>query len=168
MFVLPVFCPIFLYFCYRSGLRELWATIAKLLITEGVTTIKPGHQKTGKAWYDQMSHCHLPCSLHQEEFAFEEYPKKQVYSPEYPVPTVKHIMGEILWYHDILLVPLLPSHCWITAKEYMDRLGNQVMIQTLFLNDVWSWFEEHIDELHCLPWPAHSNTPTTRCGHSGN
>jgi hypothetical protein len=65
--------------------------------------------------------------------------------------------------------PIITPHGRITAREYMDRLGNQVhpMIQTLFLNDeavfqddyvpiqtagtVQSWFEEHEGELQNLP-----------------
>jgi hypothetical protein len=60
----------------------------------------------------------------------------------------------------------------ITAREYMDRLGNQVhpMIQTLFSNNdalfkeynthihtagtVQSWFPEHEGELQHLPWSS--------------
>jgi hypothetical protein len=63
-------------------------------------------------------------------------------------------------------------HGQITAREYAERLGNQVhpMIQTLFPNNnavfqddnpsihttgtVQSWFEEHEGELQHLPWPA--------------
>jgi hypothetical protein len=61
----------------------------------------------------------------------------------------------------------------ITAREYVDRLGNQVysMIQTLFLNDavfqegnapihtagtIQSWFEAHEGGLQHLHWPAQS------------
>jgi hypothetical protein len=61
--------------------------------------------------------------------------------------------------------PILALHDRITAREYVDRLGNQVhpMIQTLFPNSdavfqdgsaslhtaetVQSWCEEHEDEL---------------------
>jgi hypothetical protein len=67
---------------------------------------------------------------------------------------------------------IITLHGRITAREYMDKLGNQVlpMIQTLFLNDdavfqddrapihtagtVQLWFEEHEGEFHHLPWPA--------------
>jgi hypothetical protein len=67
---------------------------------------------------------------------------------------------------------IITHHGRITAREYMDRLGNQVrpMIQTLFLNNdavyqddsapihtagtVQSWFEEHEGELQHRPWPA--------------
>jgi hypothetical protein len=70
--------------------------------------------------------------------------------------------------------PITTLHGRITARKYVDRLGNQVqpMIQTLFLNNdaifhddsapihtagtVQSWFEEHEGELQHLPWPAQS------------
>jgi hypothetical protein len=70
--------------------------------------------------------------------------------------------------------PILTLRGRNTAREYVDRLGNQVhpMIQTLFLsNDAvfqndnspihttgtdHSWFEEHEGELRDLPWPAKS------------
>jgi hypothetical protein len=60
----------------------------------------------------------------------------------------------------------------ITAREYVDKLRNQIhpMIQTLFPNKdavfqddnasihtagtVQSWFEDHGGELQHLPWPA--------------
>jgi hypothetical protein len=82
------------------------------------------------------------------------------------------IRAEISWY-SILLVPFT-LHDRITAKEYVDRLGNQVypMIQTLFPNNdtvfrndnalihtastVKSWIEEHEDEFQHHPWPAQS------------
>jgi hypothetical protein len=77
---------------------------------------------------------------------------------------------------------MITLHSQITAKEYVNRLGNQVhhMIQTLFpknyavLQDdnglihtagiVQSWFEEHEGELQHLPWPAKPpdlNTPSS-------
>jgi hypothetical protein len=70
--------------------------------------------------------------------------------------------------------PIIALHDRITAREYVDRLGNQVqpMIQTLFPNKdavfqgdnapihtaetVQSWFEEHEGELRHLPWPEQS------------
>jgi hypothetical protein len=70
--------------------------------------------------------------------------------------------------------PIITLHGRITAREYMDRLGNQVnpMIQQLFPNNnavfqddnipihtaetAQSWFEEHEDELQHHPWPAQS------------
>jgi hypothetical protein len=65
--------------------------------------------------------------------------------------------------------PIITLHGRITAKEYMDRLGNEAhpMMQTLFLNNnavfrddnapihtagtVQSLFEEHEGELQHLP-----------------
>jgi hypothetical protein len=72
------------------------------------------------------------------------------------------------------LGPIITLHRRITAREYMDRLGNQVhaMNQMLFSNKDaifqdgtapihtagtdQSWFEEHEGELQHLPWPAQS------------
>jgi hypothetical protein len=68
--------------------------------------------------------------------------------------------------------PILTFHSRITAREYVDRLGNQVhpVIQRLFPDNgavfqgdnapihtagtVHSWFQEHKYELQHLPWPA--------------
>jgi hypothetical protein len=70
--------------------------------------------------------------------------------------------------------PIITLHGRITAREYVDRLGNHVhpMIQTLFPNNdavfqddsvpiytagtVQSWFEEHKGKPQHLPWPVHS------------
>jgi hypothetical protein len=70
--------------------------------------------------------------------------------------------------------PIITLHGRITAKEYVDRLGNQVhpMNQTLFLNNdvifqdgnapihpaqnFRSWFEKDEGELQHLPWPTQS------------
>jgi hypothetical protein len=66
--------------------------------------------------------------------------------------------------------PIINLHGRITAREYVDRLDNQVhpMIQipnndAVFQDDhapihtvgtLQSWFEEHDGELQHLPWPA--------------
>jgi hypothetical protein len=68
--------------------------------------------------------------------------------------------------------PIISLHDRITAREYVDRLGNQVrpMIQMLLPNmdallqsgkvlihitgTVESWFEEHEGKLQHRPWPA--------------
>jgi hypothetical protein len=77
------------------------------------------------------------------------------------------VWAAIPWYSD---GPIITLHGRITAREYVDRLGNQVhpMIQTLFPNNdavfqddntagtVQSWFEELESELQHLPWPAQS------------
>jgi hypothetical protein len=70
--------------------------------------------------------------------------------------------------------PIITLHGRITAREHVDRLGNQVhpMTETLFPNNdavfqdtnapihtagtVQSWFEEHESELKPYPWPAQS------------
>jgi hypothetical protein len=73
--------------------------------------------------------------------------------------------------------PIITLHVRITAREYVDRLGNQMplMIQTLFPNNdavfqddsvpidtagtagtVQSWFEKHEGELQHLHWPPQS------------
>jgi hypothetical protein len=72
--------------------------------------------------------------------------------------------------------PIITVHGWITARKYVDRLGNQVhpMIQMLLPNNdavfpdnsgphshswncvVQSCFEEHEGALQHLPWPAQS------------
>jgi hypothetical protein len=106
------------------------------------------------------------CSLHQEEFAN---------NPECLIPAVKHMEGSVMvwaaisWYS---VGHIVIFHGGITAREYMDRLGNQVhpMIQMLFPNKdavlqddsasihtagtVQSWFEENEGEHD--PWPAQS------------
>jgi hypothetical protein len=79
--------------------------------------------------------------------------------------------AEISWYS---VGSVITFHGRITAREYMDRLDDQVypMIQTLFPNNnavfqddnapihtrrtVQSWFEEHEGELQHLLWPAQS------------
>jgi hypothetical protein len=61
--------------------------------------------------------------------------------------------------------PIITLHGQITARDYVDRLGNQVhpMIQTfrtmtqfskMTAGTVQSKFEEHEGELQNLPWPA--------------
>jgi hypothetical protein len=63
---------------------------------------------------------------------------------------------------------IITLHGRISAREYVDKLGNQLypMIQPLFPNNdalfqdtaetVQSWFEERKGELQHLPWPAQS------------
>jgi len=68
--------------------------------------------------------------------------------------------------------PVITPNGQITASDYMHILGNCVhpVVQQFFLNSdvvfqddilpthtarsVQSWFEEHEDALHHLPWPA--------------
>jgi hypothetical protein len=103
-------------------------------------------------------------------------PKKD-YNPEFLIPTAKHERGPIMiwagttWYS---VGSIFTVHGRLTAREYVDRLGNQVhpMIQTLFPNNdavfqddnssihtagtVQSWFEEDKVELCNIPH-QHSN-----------
>jgi hypothetical protein len=68
------------------------------------------------------------------------------------------------------MIPLLPFMAELTAREYVDRLGNQVhpiLNDAVFQDnnaphsDSWNcsvmvWFEEHEGELQRLPSPAQS------------
>jgi hypothetical protein len=95
------------------------AAIAKPLITEvmstclkdGVTTMKPGHQTTGKArviWLDES----LFTLLSTSGRVYVWRTPKEAYNPECLVPTVKQegssvvMSAATLW--NSLLVPLLP------------------------------------------------------------
>jgi hypothetical protein len=80
------------------------------------------------------------------------------------------VWAAISWYS---VGPIIAIHDGITAREYVDRLSNEVhpTIQTFLYNGkvsqedaapihmvgpVQSWFEEHESELQHLPWPAQS------------
>jgi hypothetical protein len=96
------------------------------------------------------------------------------YNPECLVPTVNHggLGSNIVAQYYV--GPIITLHDRITARKYMDRLGNQVhpMIQTLCRNSdsafqdgnvpihtagtVQSWFEEHEREIQHLSRPAQS------------
>jgi hypothetical protein len=65
---------------------------------------------------------------------------KEAYNQECLVPTAKHKEGSVLVWAAILwysVGPIITFHGRITAREYVDSLGNQVhpMIQTLFMNN---------------------------------
>jgi hypothetical protein len=97
-----------------------WAAIFIPVITESddqmrkrcATTIKPGHQTTGKArvmWSDEPSFTLFPTS----RGVYVWRTPKEAYNPACLVPTVKHGGGSVVvwaaisWY-SILFVPLLP------------------------------------------------------------
>jgi hypothetical protein len=151
------------------------AATAKPLITESnvdddVTTIKPGHQTTGNAsviWSDKSSFTLSPTSGR----VYVWRTPKEAHNPKCLVPTVKHGGGSVMVWAAISLYsvgPIITLHGKITAREYVDRLGNQLqpMIQTFPNNDavfqidntpirtaetVQSWFEEHESEIQHLP-----------------
>jgi hypothetical protein len=121
-------------------------------VNDGVTIIKkPGHQTTGNArviWSDKSSFTLFTTS---GRVCVWRIPK-EAYNPECLVPTVKHRGGSV--------GRIITLHGRITAREYVDRLGNQVhpKIQTLFPNndavfqdDNSGWVEEHEGELQHLP-----------------
>jgi hypothetical protein len=80
-------------------------------------------------------------------------------------------LGSNTWYS---VGPIITLHGQITAREYMDRLGNQVhpMMQMLLMNNdsvfqddnalihtagtVQLWFEQHKGEFQHFPWLAQS------------
>jgi hypothetical protein len=81
--------------------------------------------------------CPLCCSLHHNEFAFEEHRKKPIILKEYLALKAIHdersvmVWTAIPWYS---VGPIITHHVRITARKYVDRSENQVhlMIQTLF------------------------------------
>jgi hypothetical protein len=114
--------------------------------------------------------------IYQDEFIFGEHPKMP-YNQICLVLAVKQKGGSVIVLGRIIVVfccLILTLHGRITAKEYVDKLDNQVhpMIQTIFFkNDAVfqddtapihiagalpSWFEEHEGELQHLPCPAQS------------
>jgi hypothetical protein len=75
------------------------------------------------------------CSLHQEEFTFGEHPTKPVSNSETRERFCDGLGSNIMVQYSVR--PIITLHGRITAREYVDRLGNQVhpMIQTLFANN---------------------------------
>jgi hypothetical protein len=79
----------------------------------------------------------LSCCCSTSGTVYVWRPPEETYNPECQVTTVKHggcfimVWEAISWY---FVVPIITLHGRITAREYDDRLGNQVhpMIQTLF------------------------------------
>jgi hypothetical protein len=109
-------------------------------VNDGVTIIKPGHQTTGNA-----------CVLWSHESSFTLFPTsrrvciwrtpKEAYNLECLVPPWN--TGDFLWwfrhqyYGTVFCWSITTLHGRITAREYGNRLGNQVhpMILTLFPNN---------------------------------
>jgi hypothetical protein len=97
------------------------------------------HKTTGKAhviWSDESSFTLFPTSGRDYNWRAPT----EAYNSKCPVPEVKHRSGSVMvwaaisWY-GILLV-IITFHGRITARECVDRLGNQVhpMTQSLFPN----------------------------------
>jgi hypothetical protein len=126
-------------------------------------TIKPGDQTSGNA----------ARVIRSDESSFTLFPASgrvyvwrtptEAYNPECLVPTVKH--GRFYDGLRYSVDPIITLHGRITAKDYVDRLGNQLhpIIQTLFPNNdavfqddnapihtagtVQSWFEGHSHQI---------------------
>jgi hypothetical protein len=127
------------------------AAIAKPLITESIAQMhkqwchnhKPRHNTTGNArliWSDELSFTLFPTS--GKVYIWRT--PKEAYNPEYLVPTAKWGGGGSFCVglgSNIMVQysagPIITLQGRITAKEYVDKLGNQVhpMIQTLFSNN---------------------------------
>jgi hypothetical protein len=104
-------------------------------VNDGVTTINPGHQTTEKArfiWLEKSPFNFFPKSGR----VYVWRTRKEVYNPEclpssnseaHPVIA----LAAMSWFSVGIIITI---HVRITAREYVDRLGNQVhpMIQTLF------------------------------------
>jgi hypothetical protein len=89
---------------------------------------KPGHQATGNVpviWSDELSFMLFPISGR----VYVCRTAREAYNLECLIPTVKHgggsvmVWAVILWYS---VGPVITLHGRFTAREYMDRLGNQV------------------------------------------
>jgi hypothetical protein len=135
-------------------------------INDGVMTIKPGHQITGNVcmiWSDESSFTVFPTS----GTVYIWRTPKEAYTQESNSETrgmfCDDLGSNIMVQYSV--GPVITLHGQITAREYVDRLGNQVhpMIQTLFPNNdavfqhdnapihtvgsIQSWFEEHEGEI---------------------
>jgi hypothetical protein len=103
-------------------------------VNNGVMTIKPGHQTNGNKhvmWLNKSSFMPFPTS----GSVYVWRTPKEAYNLECLVPTVKHCVcvGEGGRFCDGLgssvvvqysVGPIITLHGRITAREYVDRLGN--------------------------------------------
>jgi hypothetical protein len=137
-------------FTLQLQLLNLWLLKVMLrCVNDGVTTIKPGHQTT---WNE--------CVIPSDESSFTLFPTwgrvyvwrtpKEAYNPECLVSTTRGRFCDGLGSNIVVkysIGPIITFHGRIIAREYVDRLGNQVypMIQTFFpnndavLEEVYSW-----------------------------
>jgi hypothetical protein len=99
-------------------------------VNDGVRSTEPEHQTTGNA-----------CVLRSDEPFFTQFPTsggvyvwrtpKEAYNPGCLVPTIKHGGGSVMLLGSNIVVqyyvgPIITLDGRITAKENVDRLGNQV------------------------------------------
>jgi hypothetical protein len=113
----------------RAAIAKLWLLkVIVRCVNYGVTTITPGHQTTGNTRVIQS-----------DESSFTLFPTsgrvyiwrtpKEAYNSKFLVPTVKHRRGSVMvwaaisWYS---VGPVIILHDRIAAREYENRLGNQV------------------------------------------
>jgi hypothetical protein len=169
----------------RVGLQlpNLWLLeIMPRCVNDGVMTIEPGHQTTGNAWYGQMSRPSC-CFL----FMFGEQPRKHtIRIPDANSETrgrfCDSLSSNIVLHYSV--APIITLHGRITAREYVNMLGNHVhpMIQTLFRNNdavfqddsapihtagtVQSWFEIIKANFSIFPG-QHTHQIWTLLNHSG-
>jgi hypothetical protein len=134
---------------HRSNIHGR-AAIAKSLVTESnaqmrkrwypVKTMKTGHQTTGNARVILSDESSLTLFLTSGRIYVWRTPK-EAHNKESLFPRVKH--AEVLWWFGeqyrgaVPIGPIITFHSRITAKEYVNRLCNQVnpMIQTLVPNN---------------------------------
>jgi hypothetical protein len=96
----------------RAAIAKPVIKVILIFVNDGVTTIKPRHQTTGKAciiWSNESSIAPFPTSGR----VYVWRTPKETYHPECLVPTVKHRVGSVMVWaaisqYSILLVPLLP------------------------------------------------------------
>jgi hypothetical protein len=157
-------------------------------VNDGVTTIKPGHQTTGNAgviWSGESPFTLFPTS---GRVYVCRIPKKEHISG---MPASNHetrgrfcdgLCSNIVVQYSV--GPIITFHGRITARDYVDRLGNQVhpMIQTLFPNNdalfqddndpihtagtTQSWFEEKEGNFNIFPG-QHNHQILTSLNHCG-
>jgi hypothetical protein len=133
--------------------------------------IKPGHQTTGNAWYGQMSRPSR-CSPHQEEFTFGEQPRSLQSGMPSSNNETRGKFRDCLGSNIVVeysIIPIITIRGQITAREYVDRLSNQVhpMIQTLFPSEErcsfprWHCLHSHSWNCSVMVWRTWRRTSTS-------
>jgi hypothetical protein len=116
-----------------AGLQLLNLWLLKVMfrcVNDGVTTIKPVYQTAGNVrviWSDESSFTLFPISGR----VYVWRTPNEVYNPEYLVPTFKTrgrfcdgLSSNIVVQDSV--GSIITLHGRITAREHVDRLGNQV------------------------------------------